>query len=94
MRNAKFKPAQSIETSRVVGRGATSRLLAVASIVKQNLIPHPLYNKVKNNLRRLFFTKESRTCNGKFNQTKFYIFKMQVSVRKIQILVKFSLKFY
>ena len=45
--------------------------------------PQPLYNKVKNNLGRLFFTKGSQTRNGKFNQTKFSVLKIRVSVRKI-----------
>ena len=50
---------------------------------ERNLSPHPLYNKVKNNLKRLFFTQESRTCNPKFNQTKFSTLKVRVSVGKI-----------
>ena len=50
---------------------------------ERNLSPHPLYNKVKNNLRRLFFTKGSQTRNTKFDQTKFGILKMRVSVSKI-----------
>jgi hypothetical protein len=45
--------------------------------------PHPLYNKVKNNLKWLFFMQESQTRNPKFNQTKFSIFKVRVSVGKI-----------
>ena len=45
---------------------------------ERNSSPHSLYNKVKNNLKRLFFTKGSQTRNGKFNQTKFSVFKMRV----------------
>ncbi|EEF12717.1 hypothetical protein CAMRE0001_3280 [Campylobacter rectus RM3267] len=41
----------------------------------------------------MFFTQGSRTHNTKFNQAKFSIFAVQISVRKFQILVKFSLKF-
>ena len=57
--------------------GFASQLLA-----ERNLSPHPLYNKVKNNLRRLFFTKGSQTRN-----TKFSILKIRVSVRQIWIQI-------
>ena len=33
---------------------------------ERNSSPHPFYNKVKNNLRRLFFTQGSQTRNAKF----------------------------
>ena len=59
------------------GRGATSRLLAVASMAKQNSSPHPLYNKVKNNLKRLFFTQGNQTRNVKFDKTKFGIVNLR-----------------
>ena len=58
--------------------GFASQLLA-----ERNLSPRPLYNKVKNNLKRLFFTKGSQTRNAKFNQTKFGILKVRVSAGKI-----------
>ena len=45
---------------------------------ERNLSPHPLYNKVKNNLKRLFFTQRSLACN-----TKFSILKVRVPVGKI-----------
>ena len=45
--------------------------------------PHSLYNKVKNNLKRLFFTQGSQTRNAKINQTRFSTLKVQVSVRQI-----------
>ena len=45
--------------------GFASQLLA-----ERNLSPHPLYNKVKNNLKRLFFTQRNLACSTKFNQIK------------------------
>ena len=59
---------------------------------ERNLSPHPLYNKVKNNLKRLFFTQESQTRNPKFNQTKFSTLKIQVSASKFKICSKICLK--
>nr|WP_314467940.1 hypothetical protein [uncultured Campylobacter sp.] len=50
-------------------------------MAKQN--SSPPHNKAKNNLKRLFFTLGSQTRNAKFNQTKFSVLKVQVSVRKI-----------
>ena len=50
---------------------------------ERNSSPHPLYNKVKNNLKRLFFAQGGQTRNSKFNQTKFSTLKMLVSVRQI-----------
>ena len=49
----------------------------------RHLSPHPLYNKVKNNLKRLFFTQGSQTCNAKINQPKFNTLKVRVSASKI-----------
>ena len=54
--------------------------------------PHPLYNKVKNNLKWLFFTQESQTRNPKFNQTKFSTLKIQVWASKFKIRSKNLLK--
>jgi len=34
---------------------------------EHNSNPHPFYNKVKNNLKQLFFTQGSQTRNAKFN---------------------------
>uniref|UniRef100_UPI002619F945 hypothetical protein n=1 Tax=uncultured Campylobacter sp. TaxID=218934 RepID=UPI002619F945 len=48
------------------------------------------YNKVKNNLRRLFFTQGSQTRNVKFDQVKFNTLKAQVSVRQIRFRRKFT----
>jgi len=45
--------------------------------------PHPLYNNVKNNLRRLLFTQGNQTRNAKFDKTKFSIVNLRVSVRQI-----------
>jgi len=52
--------------------------------------PHPLYNKVKNNLKRLFFTQGSQTSNVKFDQVKFNTLKVQVSVGQIWFRCKFT----
>ena len=54
--------------------------------------PHPLYNKVKNNLKWLFFTQESQTRNPKFNQTKFSTLEIQVAASKFKICSKICLK--
>ena len=66
--------------------------LCLATASRAQFKPRPLYNKAKNNLKWLFFTQESQTRNAKFNQPKFSILKLRVSVRKFKIRSKSFLK--
>ena len=68
--SAKFKPARSAATPHVVGdrgllrgKGTLLHRYACNCKAERNLSPHPLYNKAKTTLERLFLRKETQKLN-------------------------------